>query len=145
MLVGEAFLPPSFPPSRTQAFYIIKRQNFVYFCNTVYILNNDNQCASKKEAFISIHVHLQANFDLKELFSFKIKPSMYLLNKIFSLFNISDSRFQDFFAVQRLFFHSLKLRCACAQNLHAFQIIYVRTYVVAGPPRPIFGRQDWQP
>ena len=37
MLVGVAFLPPSFPPSRTQAFYIIKRQNCVYFCNRVYV------------------------------------------------------------------------------------------------------------
>ena len=37
MLVGVAFLPPSFPPSGTQAFYIIKRQNCVYFCNTVYV------------------------------------------------------------------------------------------------------------
>ena len=37
MLVGVAFLPPSFPPSRTQAFYIIKRQNCVFFRNRVYI------------------------------------------------------------------------------------------------------------
>ena len=37
MLVGVAFLPPSFPPSGTQAFYIIKRENCVYFCNRVYI------------------------------------------------------------------------------------------------------------
>ena len=39
MLVGEAFLPPSFPPSKTWAFYIIKRQNCVNICNTVYVLN----------------------------------------------------------------------------------------------------------
>ena len=38
MLVGVAFLPPSFPPSGTQAFYIIKRKNCVYFCNRVYVL-----------------------------------------------------------------------------------------------------------
>ena len=38
MLVGVAFLPPSFPHSRTQAFYIIKRQNCVQFCNTVYMI-----------------------------------------------------------------------------------------------------------
>ena len=37
MLVGVAFLTPSFPPSRTQVFYIIKRQNCVYFCNRVYL------------------------------------------------------------------------------------------------------------
>ena len=37
MLVGVAFLPPSFPPSRTQAFYIIKRQNCLNIYNTVYI------------------------------------------------------------------------------------------------------------
>ena len=37
MLVGVASLPPSFPSSRTQAFYIIKRQSCLYFCNTVYI------------------------------------------------------------------------------------------------------------
>ena len=36
MLVGVAFLPPSFPPSGTQAFYIIERKNCVYFCNRVY-------------------------------------------------------------------------------------------------------------
>ena len=29
MLVGVASLPPSFPPSRTKAFYIIKRQNCI--------------------------------------------------------------------------------------------------------------------
>ena len=38
MLVGVAFLPPSFPPSETWVFYIIKRKNCVYFCNTVYEL-----------------------------------------------------------------------------------------------------------
>ena len=38
MLVGVAFLPPSFPPSRTQAFYIIERENCVYFCNRVYVV-----------------------------------------------------------------------------------------------------------
>ena len=37
MLVGVAFLPPSFPPSGTQAFYIIKRQYCLNICNTVYI------------------------------------------------------------------------------------------------------------
>ena len=37
MLVGLAFLPPSFPPSGTGAFYIIKRQNCLKICNTVYI------------------------------------------------------------------------------------------------------------
>ena len=36
MLVGVAFLPLSFPPSGTQAFYIINRQNCVNICNTVY-------------------------------------------------------------------------------------------------------------
>ena len=35
MLVGEA----SLPPSGTWAFYIIKRQNCVNICNTVYILH----------------------------------------------------------------------------------------------------------
>ena len=35
MLVEVTFLPPSFLPSRT--FYIIKKQNCVYFCNRVYI------------------------------------------------------------------------------------------------------------
>ena len=39
MLVGVAFLPPSFPPSRTQAFYIIKRQNCLNICNTVFRQN----------------------------------------------------------------------------------------------------------
>ena len=40
MLVGVAFLPPSFPPSGSQAFYIIKRQNCLNICNTVYLLHN---------------------------------------------------------------------------------------------------------
>ena len=38
MVVGVAFLPPSFPPSRTQAFYIIKRQNCLNICNRVQLL-----------------------------------------------------------------------------------------------------------
>ena len=38
MLVGVAFLPPSFPPSRTLAFYIIKRQNCVNIWDRVYII-----------------------------------------------------------------------------------------------------------
>ena len=42
MLVGVAFLLPSFPPSRTQAFYTIKRKNCVYFCNRVYIYIDQN-------------------------------------------------------------------------------------------------------
>ena len=37
MLVGVAFFPSSFPPSRTWAFYIIKRQNCLNICNTVYL------------------------------------------------------------------------------------------------------------
>ena len=37
MLVGVAFLPPSFPPSRTLAFYSRNRQNRVNICNTVYL------------------------------------------------------------------------------------------------------------
>ena len=40
MLVGVAFLPLSFPPSGTQAFYIIKRQNCLNICNTVYFVSN---------------------------------------------------------------------------------------------------------
>ena len=40
MLVGVAFLPPSFSPSGTQAFYIIKRQNCLNICNTLYLLHN---------------------------------------------------------------------------------------------------------
>ena len=36
MLVGVAFLPPSFPPSGT--FYIIKRENCLNVCNTVYLI-----------------------------------------------------------------------------------------------------------
>ena len=35
MLVGVAFLPPSFLPSGTQAFYIINRPNCLNICNTV--------------------------------------------------------------------------------------------------------------
>ena len=38
MLVGVTSLPPSFPPSRTQAFYIIKRQNCLNICNRVYVI-----------------------------------------------------------------------------------------------------------
>ena len=41
MLVGVAFIPPSFLPSRTQAFYIIKRQNCLNICNTVYISTSE--------------------------------------------------------------------------------------------------------
>ena len=37
MIVGMSSLPPSFPPSRTQAFYIIKRQKCLNICNRVYI------------------------------------------------------------------------------------------------------------
>ena len=37
MLVGLAPLPLSFPPSGTQAFYIITRPNCLNICNTVYI------------------------------------------------------------------------------------------------------------
>ena len=37
MLVGVASLPPPFPPSRTQAFYIIKRQKCLNICNRVYV------------------------------------------------------------------------------------------------------------
>ena len=37
MLVGVASLPSSFPPFGTQAFYIIKRQNGLNICNTVYL------------------------------------------------------------------------------------------------------------
>ena len=37
MLVGVAFFPFSFPPSGTWAFYIIKRQNCLNICNTVYL------------------------------------------------------------------------------------------------------------
>ena len=40
MLEGVALLPPSFPPSRTQAFYIIKRQNCLNICNRVYFNRN---------------------------------------------------------------------------------------------------------
>ena len=36
MLVGVAFLPLSFRPSRTWSFYIIKRQNCVNVCISVY-------------------------------------------------------------------------------------------------------------
>ena len=39
MLAGVSFLPASFPPSRTQAFYIIKRQNCLNICNTVQLMN----------------------------------------------------------------------------------------------------------
>ena len=38
MLVGVASLPPSFPSSRTQALYILKRQNCLNICNRVYFL-----------------------------------------------------------------------------------------------------------
>ena len=49
MLVGVAFLPPSILPSRTQAFYIIKRQNCVYFCNRVYVQSSDEFELSRAE------------------------------------------------------------------------------------------------
>ena len=51
MLVGVAFLPPSFLPSRTQVFYIIKRQNCVYFWNRVYLsfVCKHSQCTLKIE------------------------------------------------------------------------------------------------
>ena len=41
MLVGVAFRPPSFPPSGKKPFYIIIMKNCVYFCNRVYIKNED--------------------------------------------------------------------------------------------------------
>ena len=47
MPAGVAFLPPSFPPSRIQAFYIIKRQNCLNICNTVY--DHDTYLGQKVE------------------------------------------------------------------------------------------------
>ena len=61
MLVGVAFLPPSFLPSRTLAFYIIKRQNCVYFCNTVY----DNLTKYFQAFLFLSEMHLGVNWDLK--------------------------------------------------------------------------------
>ena len=49
MLVGVAFLLPSNRPSGTQAFYIIKRQNCLNICNTVYLMNQSNQNSNWKK------------------------------------------------------------------------------------------------
>ena len=47
MLVGVASLPPSFSPSRTWAFYIIRRQNCLNICNRVYKRYNNNNCLAR--------------------------------------------------------------------------------------------------
>ena len=84
MLVGVAFHPSSFPPSRTKAIYIIKRQNCVYFCNTVYlvlllylfyILNMNDKISSIFSSF----------FPCKSKYIFLQKPCLYGID-LWSLF-----------------------------------------------------------
>ena len=64
---GSGF-PPSFPPSRTLAFYVIKWQNCLNICNRVYILRRPQSFAKSSPYFwlctvVKSKVEILQNFE----------------------------------------------------------------------------------
>ena len=82
MLVGVAFLPPSFPPSGTQAFYIIKWQNCLNICNT-YLYLAKRYAALKVCTVILAHSYnLSVKMCLKRKIVHKKAGQQYIISLI---------------------------------------------------------------
>ena len=96
MLVGVAFLPPSFPPSRTQAFYIIKWQNCLNICNRVYIREFETGSLKPKTQFEPSDCWIRLFLSL----SIESKKSKYT-----SLFRFSEDSHVDLFFDVTLLHH----------------------------------------